>query len=165
MSSIKSQTSYAHSMPVPKSDHNCYEGFINGAGVCFGAIGYLPCCPCFNSFQTVQQGTVGMLSRFGKYYRSVDPGLYFVNMCSEHMRKVDIKIQIEDVPRQQVMTKDNVSIYIDSVLYWHVVDPYAASYLVQDVRRALIERTMTTLRQTIGTRTLQDSIENRETIA
>ena len=54
---------------------------------------------------------------------------------------------------------------LDSVLYWDIVDPYIATYLVANVRKALIDRTQTTLRQTLGNRTLQDSIEHRDTIA
>ena len=63
------------------------------------------------------------------------------------------------------MTKDNVTVNIDSVLYYRVMDPYVATFLVQDVRKALVERTQTTLRHILGTRTLQDFIENRDTIA
>ena len=63
------------------------------------------------------------------------------------------------------MTKDNVSINIDSVLYYHITDPYVATFLVQDVRMALIERTQTTLRQILGTKTLQECVENRTSIA
>ena len=63
------------------------------------------------------------------------------------------------------MTKDNVYVTIDSVLYWHVIDPYSAAYIVSDVRKALVERTQTTLRAILGSRTLQESIENRDSIA
>jgi regulator of protease activity HflC (stomatin/prohibitin superfamily) len=63
------------------------------------------------------------------------------------------------------MTKDNVSIIIDSVVYWHVIDPYTSVFLVSDVRRALMERTMTTLRLVIGSRTLQECVEHRDTLA
>lgn len=62
-------------------------------------------------------------------------------------------------------TKDNVSILIDSVLYWHITDPFVAAFLVSDVRVALMERTQTTLRHILGTKLLQDAIENREQIA
>ncbi|KAJ1334728.1 hypothetical protein BSLG_007883 [Batrachochytrium salamandrivorans] len=140
------QSSYAHTMPTPVSDHACYESMMSCIGCSFGVLGSVPCLPCC-------------------CFKSVDPGLYFVNSVSEKLSRVDIKIHIEDIPRQQVMTKDNVGVLIDSVLYWHIVDPYVATYLIQDVQRALIERTMTTLRQIIGTRTLQDSIEHRDAIA
>lgn len=56
-------------------------------------------------------------------------------------------------------------ISIDSVLYWHVVDPYIATFLVQNVQMALVERTLTTLRHILGTKTLQECVESRSSIA
>lgn len=56
-------------------------------------------------FKQVEQGTVGLIARYGKYYRTVDPGLFSINLCTETLRSVDIKVQIEDIPRQFVMTK------------------------------------------------------------
>lgn len=73
-------------------------------------------------------------------------------------------MQVQDIPRQIVLTKDNVSVDIDSVLYWEIVDPFTATFLVNDVQRALTDRTQTTLRQIIGNRTLQDMIENRDAV-
>ena len=95
---------------------------------------------------------------------AVDPGLYKINPYCENMVACDIRLQAEDIPRQLILTKDNVSVDIDSVLYWDIVDPYIATFLVADVRKALIERTQTTLRQILGNRTLQDTIENRDAI-
>jgi len=164
----KLQPSYAHQIQLNDSDHNGYEMMLNCLGSiigCFGSIP-LPCfCCCPNPYRTVGQGSVGLISRFGKYYRAVDPGLYQINIMSEAIKSVDIRIQVEDIPRQFIMTKDNCNVSIDSVLYWHITDPYTATYLVSDVRKALIERTQTTLRHILGTRALQDCIENRETIA
>lgn len=73
----------------------------------------------------------------------MDPGLYEVNVLSESLKVVDIRIKIADIPRQMIMTKDNVNINIDSVLYWNIMDPYTAAFLVSDVEKALIERTQT----------------------
>ena len=106
-----------------------------------------------------------MISHFGKYYKSVDPGLYKINRLCENLERVDIRIQIQEIPRQYIMTQDNVVLNIDSVLYWHVVDPYVATYLVQNVSKALVERTQTTLRQVLGSRTLQNCIDSRDAIA
>ena len=106
-----------------------------------------------------------MISHFGKYYKSVDPGLYKINRLCENLERVDIRIQIQEIPRQYIMTQDNVGLNIDSVLYWHVVDPYVATYLVQNVSKALVERTQTTLRQVLGSRTLQNCIDSRDAIA
>jgi len=153
---------------VPASQHGCYEGCMTCIGSTCGCLrAYAPVCCfcCSNPFITVPQGNAGVLTRFGKAYRVVDPGLYFVNQMTEEMHLVDVKIKITDIPRQVVMTKDNVSISIDSVLYWHIVDPFVAKFHVDKVGSALLERTMTTLRDTIGAHVLQSVIENREALA
>lgn len=81
-----------------------------------------------------------MISRFGKFYKCVDPGLVKINPITESIKKVDIKVKVVDIPSQYVMTKDNITIRIDSVLYWNIIDPYQAQFGVSDVKKALIER-------------------------
>lgn len=55
-------------------------------------------------------GAVGLVTRFGKFYKSVDPGLVQVNPCTENVRIVDVKIQIVSIGRQKVITRDNVDV-------------------------------------------------------
>lgn len=114
--------------------HGFYGSFINCLGAVAGGIGQFPCCPCPNPFKEVRQGSVGLVSRFGQFYKSVDPGLVQINPCSESLRIVDVKIQLTTVPQQRVTTKDNVSLEIDSVLYWHVSNPYRAAFGIHDVK-------------------------------
>ncbi|KAJ3288276.1 hypothetical protein HDU76_007710, partial [Blyttiomyces sp. JEL0837] len=160
------QKTYAHEIPLPQTQGTYgYADIMHGIGNVAGFIGMLPCFPCCNPFKVVEQGFVGLVTRFGRYYKSVDPGLCSVNIFTEQLHCVDIKTQIETIPQQIVMTKDNVQLSIDSVIYWEIIDPFTANFLVADVRKALVERTQTTLRHIFGTRTLQESIENRETIA
>ncbi|KAJ3041292.1 hypothetical protein HDV00_009562 [Rhizophlyctis rosea] len=159
------QPSYANTIKIDKAEHGFYEGCITSIGAFLGTIGMIPCCCCCNPYQTVQQGEVGLITYFGKYYRAVDPGLYRVNIVSEKMKRVNIMLQVQDIPQQYIMTKDNVNITIDSVVYWHIVDPYVAQFLVQNVSLALVDRTQTTLRHILGNRNLQDIIENRETLS
>jgi len=78
---------------------------------------------------------------------------------------VDVKIQLISVPQQRVTTKDNVSLELDSVIYWHVSNPYRAAFGIQDVRSALVERAQTTLRDIVGSRTLQSVISDRTEVA
>jgi len=106
-----------------------------------------------------------LVSRFGKFYKSVDPGLVKVNPLSENVKHVDVKIQVTSIPLQTVMTKDNVNVKIDSVIYWHVTNPYKAAFGISDVRLALVERAQTTLRQVVGARVLQSVITEREAVA
>jgi erythrocyte band 7 integral membrane protein len=78
---------------------------------------------------------------------------------------IDVRLRVQDIPRQVVLTKDNVSVLIDSVLYWDISDPFTATFLVSNVQQALIDRTQTTLRMVMGNRTLQDTIEHRNLVA
>ncbi|PWN40079.1 hypothetical protein IE81DRAFT_338236 [Ceraceosorus guamensis] len=160
------QPSYAQDLGLQDVEHGFYGSMINGLGACAGFFGQLPCCFCFpNPFKEVNQGSVGLVSRFGQFYRSVDPGLVAINPCSETLRIVDVKINLSVLPRQTVMTKDNVTIDIEAVCYWHVTSPYRAAFGVGDVRAALIERAQSTLRDVVGSRTLQALITDREGVA
>lgn len=153
---------------IPGAENKCYESCLECCGNCNGCLGAYCgycCCCCANPYVEVEQGTAAVITKFGKAYKVVDPGLYFVNQMTEQSYAINIKIRITPVPSQIVMTKDNVSTMIDSILYWHVVDPFVARFQVADVDRVLIERTMTTLRDTIGAHDLQNIIENREALA
>lgn len=139
---------------------------VNTAGAIVGTLGAIPCCICCpNPYKSVGQGNVGLVTKFGKFYQAVDPGLVKVNPLSERLIQVDVKIQIAEVPQQTCMTKDNVTLHLTSVIYYHIVAPHKAAFGISNVRQALIERTQTTLRHVLGARILQDVIERREEIA
>ena len=70
-----------------------------------------------------------------------------------------------EVPKQVCITKDNVTLQVTSVIYYHITSPHKAAFGISNIRQALIERTQTTLRHVIGARVLQDVIERREEIA
>ena len=137
----------------------------------------------------VRIGSVGLVSRFGQFYKSVDPGLVQVNVCTESLRIVDVKIQISPIGRQKVITRDNVDVemcvslpplipraythltvshphpYSDSVIYFQITNPYRAAFGISDLRQALIERAQTTLRHVVGARMVQSVVTEREAIA
>jgi erythrocyte band 7 integral membrane protein len=139
---------------------------INTLGGCIGTIGSVPCCfICPNPYKPVNQGNVGLVTKFGRFARAVDPGLVYINPLSEQLVQVDIKIQIVEVPKQVCMTKDNVSLNLTSVIYYRITSPHKAAFSISNIRQALIERTQTTLRHVVGARVLQDVIERREEIA
>ncbi|KAJ6115630.1 hypothetical protein N7523_006047 [Penicillium sp. IBT 18751x] len=154
-----------HDQDNPEA-HGWYARMIHSLGECIGFCGAIPCCICCpNPFKPVDQGQVGLVSRFGRFERSVDPGLVKVNPLSEHLYTVDVKIQIAEVPRQVCMTKDNVTLNLTSVIYYQVTSPHKAAFGISNMKQALVERTQTTLRHVIGARVLQDVIERREEIA
>ncbi|EMR86233.1 hypothetical protein ACHAPC_000158 [Botrytis cinerea] len=148
------------------STNGWYGSMINALGSCIGTCGAIPCCiVCPNPYKPVSQGNVGLVTKFGRFYRAVDPGLVKINPLSERLIQVDVKIQIVEVPQQVCMTKDNVTLHLTSVIYYHITSPHKAAFGISNVRQALIERTQTTLRHVVGARVLQDVIERREEVA
>jgi len=163
------QPSYARIIQPDDADadtNGWYGAMINSLGTCIGTLGAIPCClVCPNPYKPVSQGNVGLVTKFGRFARAVDPGLVYVNPLSEQLVQVDIKIQIVEVPKQVCMTKDNVSLQLTSVIYYRITSPHKAAFSISNIRQALVERTQTTLRHVVGARVLQDVIERREEIA
>ncbi|CAE6497208.1 unnamed protein product [Rhizoctonia solani] len=159
------QQSYAQDLGLDGVEHGIYGSFINALGAVIGFFGAIPCCPCPNPFQEVQQGSVGLVTRFGQFYKAVDPGLVQVNVCSEELRRVDVKIQIASIGKQTVITRDNVNVEIESVIYYQITSPYRAAFGIADLRQALIERSQTTLRHVVGARVVQSVVTERDAIA
>ncbi|KAH9861587.1 hypothetical protein J1614_011337 [Plenodomus biglobosus] len=163
------QPSYARVIQPDDADadtNGWYGSMINMLGGFIGTLGAIPCCiVCPNPYKPVNQGNVGLVTKFGRFARAVDPGLVYINPLSEQLVQVDIKIQIVEVPKQVCMTKDNVSLNLTSVIYYRITSPHKAAFSISNIRQALVERTQTTLRHVVGARVLQDVIERREEIA
>ncbi len=143
-----------------------YGKAYHAIGELVGFFGQIPGCLCFPTpFREVPQGSVGMVTKWGRAVRTVDPGLARYNVCSESVRITNVQLQVTSLPKQQVLTRDNVKVMIDAVLTWQISSPYRATFGVADVRSALIERAQTTMRNLMGARNLQVIISDRESIA
>lgn len=158
--------SYAREIAeIPPSQHKCYECYRSCCGDFVGCLGLIcSCCNC-SPYVTVPQGQVGIQQRFGKAYRVLDPGLYYVNPLCEQMAYVGMMMSYLKVPKQIVTTKDNVAITISSVVYWQIIDPFVAAFHIANIETAIKQRTMSTLRDTVGVYSLQDVIENRKALS
>lgn len=138
---------------------------VNALGSIIGIMGAFPCCIiCPNPYKNVQQGNVGLVTKFGRFYKIVDPGPVTINPLSERLIQIDVKIQTVEVPEQVYITKDNATQRLTVVITYQIVSPHIAAFGVQNVRQALIERTQTTLRYVVGARVLQDVIEHCDEI-
>ncbi|KAK4154480.1 stomatin-like protein 3 [Chaetomidium leptoderma] len=143
-----------------------YGAMVDLTGKVVGTMGAIPCCVCCpNPFKRVSQGNVGLVTRFGRMNRTVDPGLVQVNPLSENLLQIDVKTQIVEVPKQTCISRDNVTLLLTSVIYYRIVSPHKAAFGITNVKQALIERTQTTLRHVVGARVIQDVIERREEVA
>jgi regulator of protease activity HflC (stomatin/prohibitin superfamily) len=106
----------------------------------------------------------GLIERLGKYQRTADSGLTLIIPFLERMIKVDMREQVVDVPPQQVITKDNVAVEVDAVVYYEVTDPVKVTYNVANFYIAATKLAQTNLRNLIGDLALDESLTSRELI-
>ena len=105
-----------------------------------------------------------LIERLGKYQRTADSGLTVIIPFMENIAKVDMREQVVDVPPQDVITKDNVVVQVDAVVYYEVTDPIKVKYNVTDFYIAATKLAQTNLRNLIGDLALDESLTSRETI-
>lgn len=106
----------------------------------------------------------GLIERVGKYTRTADSGLTVLFPPFESMRKVDMREQVIEVPPQEVITKDNVVVTVDAIIYFHVTDPFKVVYNVMNFIQAALKLAQTNLRNTIGELDLDQTLNSRERI-
>lgn len=106
----------------------------------------------------------GLIERLGRYRRTVDSGLTLIIPFLDRMMKVDMREQVVDVPPQQVITKDNVAVEVDAVVYYEVTDPVKVEYNVANFYLAATKLAQTNLRNLIGDLALDESLTSRELI-
>jgi regulator of protease activity HflC (stomatin/prohibitin superfamily) len=106
----------------------------------------------------------GVIFRLGKLYGTKGPGLIFLIPVVDRMVKMDLRVVTIDVARQEIMTRDNVPVTVDAVLYFRVVDPEAAVIRVENYLRATFLISQTTLRSVLGQSELDELLSQREKI-
>jgi len=112
----------------------------------------------------VNQGEVGLIEFLGKYTKTANPGIVFLFPGIETLRKIDIREQVINVPEQQIITRDNVGVAVDGIVYIQINDPTKAQYEISNVFMAVINLAQTSLRSVLGTMALDETLSNRETI-
>ncbi len=114
--------------------------------------------------RTVRPWEKALIERLGKYQRTVGSGLTLIVPFLERMIKVDMREQVVDVPPQQVITKDNVAVEVDAVVYYEVTDPIKVTYNVANFYIAATKLAQTNLRNLIGDLALDESLTSRDVI-
>ncbi len=112
----------------------------------------------------VQPYQQGVYMRLGSYVRILDQGLNFVTPLINQVVKIDLRTQVLEVPRQEVITKDNSPVNVDAVIYTKVIDPKKAFFQVTNHQAATLYMAQTTLRSVIGDMELDEILSNREKI-
>jgi len=119
-----------------------------------------------SGFRVAQQYERALVFRFGRYVDTRGPGLFWiVPLGVETATKVDMRVLTDGVEQQEAMTRDNVPIQVNAVIWYRVVKPNLAIIEVQNVRNAVIQVALTTLRNVIGQHTLDDVLKEREKLS
>ncbi|MGC8955676.1 MAG: SPFH domain-containing protein [Fervidobacterium sp.] len=106
----------------------------------------------------------GLIERLGKFKKEVRSGLHFIVPFFDRMIKVDMREHVIDVPPQEVITKDNVVVVVDAVIYYEVTDAFKSVYNVSNFEFATIKLAQTNLRNVIGELELDQTLTSRESI-
>ena len=117
------------------------------------------------SVRIANQYERGVVFRLGKYSRTAGPGLYLVLPLIEWQIKLDLRTVTTDVEQQEGITRDNVPIKVNAVIWYRIVDPARAVMQVRVVAHAVVQVAVTTLRTALGQHTLDDILKAQDTIA
>jgi len=116
------------------------------------------------SVRIIQQYETGVVFQLGNYSRTLQPGLNFLIPAIEYARTIDMRVSTNDIPKQQVITKDNVPVAINGVVYFKVVDAQTAVIKVQNYLYAVSQYAQAALRDVVGGMSFDELLAEREKI-
>ena len=118
----------------------------------------------FSAIKIVKEYERGVVFRFGRIQAARGPGIILVLPFIETMVRVDLRTVTLDVPAQEAISRDNVTVKVNAVVYYRVLDPVAAVIQIEDYNRATWQIAQTTLRNVIGQSTLDQLLQDREAV-
>ncbi len=142
------------------------DGTLFGIGGClFGIVVIFGIVILRMGIILIYQYERGVVFTLGKFQGVREPGLNFVIPILQKIQKVDMRLQTADIPRQEVMTKDNIPMLVNAVVYFKVVNPEDAIIKIQDYTFAIRQYTQAALRDVIGNSEMDFVLTERESIA
>lgn len=142
-----------------------FESMIAILGVCWFPAAIVLLFLLFTSVRVIYEYQRGILFTLGKFSGIVEPGLRIVIPLVQTIRVVDTRIKTVDIPRQEVMTKDNVPVGVNAVVYFRIEDPKKAVLEIEDYTYAVAQYGQTALRDVIGNKELDFVLTERDEIA
>ncbi len=131
---------------------------------CLFFIGIILLFLLFSAVKVVQEYERGVIFRLGRFTGAKGPGLFFIIPFIDKMQKIDLRTVTLDVPTQEAISRDNVTLKVNAVVYFRVLDPGKAIIQVEDYRRATWQIAQTTLRNVIGQSELDELLAHREKV-
>jgi regulator of protease activity HflC (stomatin/prohibitin superfamily) len=116
----------------------------------------------FSSFRILREYERGVVFQFGRFWKVKGPGIIIVVPLVQQMVKVDLRIVVMDVPPQDVISRDNVSVKVNAVVFFRVIDPQRAIIQVEDYYNATNQLAQTTLRSVLGKHELDEMLAERD---
>lgn len=133
--------------------------------VVLGVIALIIILVLLSSIKVVNTGYISILERFGQYYKVLEPGWHVILPFVDFVRsRISMKQQILDIQPQNVITKDNVNISVDNVIFYQVLNPKDAVYNIENYVSGIMYSTITNMRNIIGDMTLDEVLAGRDRI-
>jgi regulator of protease activity HflC (stomatin/prohibitin superfamily) len=133
--------------------------------MCFGIVILLAVVVVMRGVRLLYEYERGVIFTLGKYSGTREPGLTIVIPIIQTMRKVDMRIKTAEIPRQEVMTRDNIPMLVNAVVYFKVIQPEEAIIKIEDYAFAIRQYTQAALRDVIGNSEMDFVLTERESIA
>ena len=127
-----------------------------------GVILFLLIALAVSTFRVLREYDRGVIFMLGRFYKVKGPGLIIVIPVLQQMVRVDLRTVVMDVPTQDVISRDNVSVQVNAVIYFRVIDPERAIIQVENFLEATSQLSQTTLRSVLGQHELDDMLAERE---
>jgi len=164
MSKVGDNSSSITSNVGENRSEGCYECCLSCYGEFYGFLGTICCC-CCPPYMKIEQGFIGIVKRYGKFVRLVNPGLNRYIPFVETISSIDTRLINISLDRQSVITQDNISVDIDVMLTYRITNIEAATFKIQDLHGLIRQCAYSTIRSIFGKRKLQEILEKRTEIA